>query len=289
MARRLVLSIFFSLLSLSLVAQTRPEQSPASEPLEIIDVHTHPEFSGKHEWGIDVTRDTYDKEWKEAGLVGAVGILHTQDGRVPDLGDRDVVYCGGVYGPVDVDGLEKGLESHAYGCLKIYLGYVHKWAYDPSYEPVYALAKKYGVPVIFHTGDTSTTRAKLKYADPLTIDEVAVDHPDVRFVIAHCGNPWIESAAEVAYKNPNVYIECSAMIVGDANDLSPQERETFIVKPIRWIFQYIDNPSKMMFGSDWPVTRIAPYVEAYKEAIPKKYWKAVFHDNAVKVFGLGKK
>ena len=35
------------------------------------------------------------------------------------------------------------------------------------------------------------------------------------FVIAHCGNPWIESAAEVAYKNPNVYIECSAMLTGD--------------------------------------------------------------------------
>jgi predicted TIM-barrel fold metal-dependent hydrolase len=46
------------------------------------------------------------------------------------------------------------------------------------YEPAYQLAQKYDVPVIFHTGDTYSVKAKLKYADPLTIDEVAVDHAD---------------------------------------------------------------------------------------------------------------
>ena len=67
--------------------------------------------------------------------------------------------------------------------------------------------------MVFHTGDTYSSRGKLKYADPLTIDEVAVDHRDVRFVIAHAGYLWIQSAAEVTYKNSNVFIEASAFML----------------------------------------------------------------------------
>ena len=39
-----------------------------------------------------------------------------------------------------------------------------------------------------------------------------------------------------------------------------------------------------MFGSDWPLVSMKPYVEAYKRAIPKEHWKAVFYDNAARVF-----
>jgi len=43
-----------------------------------------------------------------------------------------------------------------------------------------------------------------------------------------------------------------------------------------------------MFGTDWPLVSIKPYVEAHKRAIPKEHWRAVFHDNAVRVFKLQK-
>ena len=46
------------------------------------------------------------------------------------------------------------------------------------------------MPVFFHTGDTYSPEAKLKFAHPLGVDEVAVDHPDVKFVLCHLGNPW---------------------------------------------------------------------------------------------------
>ena len=161
---------------------------------------------------------------------------------------------------------------------------MHRYAYDQQYEPVYKLAEKYDVPVVFHTGDTYSAGAKLKYADPLTIDEVAVDHPRVRLVIAHCGNPWIESAAEVTYKNANVYIECSALLLGNLSEMPREKVETYVTRPIAWVFGYVEDPRKMMFGTDWPLTAMKPYVEAYKSAIPKAHWKAVFHDNAVRVF-----
>ena len=114
-------------------------------------------------------------------MVGAVSHTSvTGEGYVDELRAKNVIFCAGIGPKVDRAALEDGLKSGKFGCIKIYLGYVHVWAYDPAYEPVYALAEKYDVPVVFHTGDTYSIQGKLKYADPLTIDEVAVDHPRSR-------------------------------------------------------------------------------------------------------------
>ena len=67
--------------------------------------------------------------------------------------------------------------------LKVYLGYLHYGPEHDNYRPYYELAERHHLPVIFHTGDTFSPIAKLKYAHPLLIDEVAVDHPNVRFVL----------------------------------------------------------------------------------------------------------
>jgi uncharacterized protein len=259
-----------------------------SRALAIIDAHTHTNFSGDLEKTrrVPITREQYFKERQRAGVVA--GIAHTQAEAEssPDLRDQNVMSCIGIGARPNVPMIEDGLRSGRYGCIKIYLGYVHQYAYDKNYEPAYELAEKYDVPVVFHTGDTESTRAKLKFADPLTIDEVAVDHPKVRFVIAHCGNPWIESAAEVAYKNPNVYLEGSAFLIGDLDRMPRQKVDLYVVRPLSWIFGYVEDPTKLMFGSDWPLTDISSYVRAFKRAIPKEHWKAVFHDNAMRVFKL---
>ena len=168
--------------------------------------------------------------------------------------------------------------------MKIYLGYIARYASDPHYRPAYRLAEKHGVPVVFHTGDTYDRDGKLKYADPLTIDEVAVEHRKINFVIAHCGNPWIESAAEVAYKNPNVYLDGSAFLIGDLSQVPANKIEEYVVKPLRWVFGYVEDPTKLMFGSDWPLAPIGQYLEAFRKAIPREHWQAVFHDNALRVF-----
>ena len=246
----------------------------------------HSEHSGGPERtsGIAKTEAQYFKEWSEAGVVGAVAHVSPVGANYHDLKNRNVIHCAGVGLTIDTAGIEAGLKSGKYRCIKIYLGYVHRYAYDPAYNAVYRLAEKYDVPVVYHTGDTYSARAKVKYADPLTIDEVAVDHPRVKFVIAHCGNPWIESAAEVTYKNANVYMECSAMLIGNLDEMPKEKVETYVTKPIAWVFGYLEDPRKLMFGTDWPLTAMKPYVEAYKKAIPKEHWKAVFHDNAVRVF-----
>ena len=243
----------------------------------VIDVHVSTESAG----------DELAREWRAAGVVGGVAQPPPlKPSTVPKQQQGNVVSCTAVDDNVSVEQVEAGLKERRVGCLKVYLGYVHRYASDPVYKPFYQLAARYEVPVIFHTGDTSSKQAKLKYADPLTVDEVAVDHPSTTFVLAHCGNPWIESAAEVAYKNPNVYLECSALLAGDLSKMPQEKVDTYVVRPIAWIFGYLEDPSKLMFGSGWPGTKAGPYLEAYKRAIPKQYWPQVFHDNAAKIFKL---
>jgi predicted TIM-barrel fold metal-dependent hydrolase len=231
------------------------------------------------------SREELAAEMKRNHVVAAVSMAH--DGDVfADLSDLGIVQCAGVGTTVDAEALEAGLRSKRYRCLKVYLGYVHRFASDPAYEPVYRLAETYGVPVVFHTGDTDSRKAKLKFADPLTVDEVAVDHPGVTFILAHSGNPWIESAAEVAYKNPNVFLDGSAFLIGDLRSMPRADVDRYVVQPLRWVFGYVQDPRKLMFGTDWPLTEIGPYLDAFRRAIPRKHWKAVFHDNAARVFGI---
>src|SRR5262249_23311788 len=73
--------------------------------------------------------------------------------------------------------VERELKAGRVKALKGYLGYLHYGPEHAGYRAYYELAERYRIPVIFHTGDTWSPRAKLKYAHPLGVDEVAVDHP----------------------------------------------------------------------------------------------------------------
>ncbi len=260
----------------------------APADLRIIDAHVHTDFTGEPEpaSGIPETQQRFLEDLARAGVVGAVAHTDTAGGGYVDLSEHGVIHCAGVSSTPDTVRLADGLRSGRFRCLKIYLGYTYRFATDPVYGPVYRLAANLGVPVVFHTGDTYSSRGKLKYAHPLDVDEVAVDNPDVTFVIAHAGYPWFETAAEIAYKNPNVFIEASAFMVGSPSEVSSAWLERYVVQPIAWVFGYIEDPTKLMFASDWPLVDIAGYVDAYKRAIPQEHWQAVFHDNAARVFGL---
>lgn len=259
------------------------------QDLPVIDVHTHTMFSGKPEKtsGIMDSQESYLQEMKNAGVVGAIS--HTSQGGIgyhEELKKHGVIFCYGIRDKLDALDLEQSLKSKKYNCVKIYLGYSHHFANEPLFHPAYKLAAKYNVPVVFHTGDTYSIKAKIKYSDPMAIDEVAVDFPNTTFVIAHMGNPWIQTATEIAYKNPNVYIEASAIMIGDIKRLNSQALETQLIAPIRWSYQYMESPEKLMFGTDWPLTGMKDYIDAYKQAIPQKDWCKVFFENAVSVFHL---
>lgn len=266
-------------------ASETPGAPRGEAPLpRVIDAHAHFEdASGKVLPGPSAKMYA---EFAENNVLGAV--VHASRSGPPPAGYQDApvrfAVCAAVVPERTVKEVEAGLRDGRYSCMKVYLGYVPKFASDPFYAPFYRLAEKYDVPVVFHTGDTYDKMAKVKYADPLTVDEIAVTYPKVRFVIAHMGNPWIQSAAEVTYKNDNVYVDTSALMLGDLTKASEESVEELVVKPIHWFLLYVENPKKLLFGTDWPLLDVKSYIAAVKRAIPKKDWDDVFYLNATRVF-----
>jgi len=253
----------------------------------IIDAHAH--FHSKQQKNFNQPSEKILEEFQAANVRGSVIHLSESENFKVNLNRKGAVEwktCMGLHPGDQVKKVEKGIRDGRFQCLKVYLGYVPLWATDPFYIPFYRLAEEKGVPVVFHTGDTYDKNAKVKYADPLQIDEVAVDFPNVKFVIAHMGNPWFDSAAEVVYKNDNVYVDVSALVLGDVSKLSEQEKEELVKKPLRWFYSYVGDPKKFLYGSDWPLLKQKPYIDLMKEIIPEKDWELFFFENAKNVFGF---
>jgi predicted TIM-barrel fold metal-dependent hydrolase len=148
------------------------------------------------------------------------------------------------------DGLVRG--------IKLYPGYDLYAINDPSLETVFRIAAKYDVPVMIHTGDTYSKHAKVRQAHPLLVDDIAVDFPDVKFVICHLGNPWFQDTAEVLYKNENVYADISGLTLGDFS----YEFERYMLTRVKDMIMYMGDPGKqLLYGSDWPLVGMGAYVK----------------------------
>ncbi len=192
----------------------------------------------------------------------------------------------------DRDHLGRVAEALATGrvkALKGYLGYLHYAPDHEGYRRYYELAERFNVPFVFHTGDTYSPRAKLRYAQPLLIDDVAVDHPGVRFVMAHLGNPWLTDAAEVVYKNVNVWADLSGLLVGDAASFADEGRRELIADTaadVRRAFRYAERPNRFVYGSDWPLAPMAAYRDFVRSAIPEVFHDQVFGENARILFRI---
>lgn len=185
--------------------------------------------------------------------------------------------------------VESALAAKHVCALKGYLGYLHYGPDHPGYRPYYELAECYQLPVIFHTGDTYSPNAKLRFAQPLAVDDVAVDHPRVKFVLAHLGNPWMTDAAEVMYKNINVWADLSGLVIGDADSFAAPERQEMLEETrqaLRRAFRYAERPNRFLYGSDWPLVSMSEYRSFIAAAIPELYHPLVFEENARVLFHL---
>ena len=158
----------------------------------------------------------------------------------------------------DLFSVEERIRDGEVKGIKLYPGYDQYPINDPSLETVFRIAAKYAVPVLIHTGDTYAKHAKVRQAHPLLVDDVAVDFPDVKFVVCHLGNPWFQDTAEVLYKNDNVYADFSGLTLGEFT----YEFERYMVQRVKDMLMYMGDPGKqIMYGSDWPLVRMGPYVK----------------------------
>ena len=183
----------------------------------------------------------------------------------------------------DLDAILPGVKEGKVKGLKIYPGYEPFFPNDPKLEPAYAFAKEHGLPVMVHSGDTYTPKGKLKYSHPLHIDELAVDHPDVAFVICHIGNPWMRDTMEVLYKNANVYTDFSGLVLGDFED----RFESYMHKQVQEMLLYGVQPEKCLYGTDWPIASMESYLDFMGEMkIPVRDRRLMMYENAIRLFKL---
>lgn len=131
--------------------------------------------------------------------------------------------------------------------------------------------------------------AKVKYAHPLLVDEVAVEHRDVIFVMAHFGNPWITDAAEVLCKNENVWADLSGLLVGNEayfSALSEGGGMGRTAERIRQGIESTERPDRFLYGTDRPLAPMRAYWDFVEQLIPDEFHAAVFRENARAQFKL---
>ena len=121
---------------------------------------------------------------------------------------------------------------------------------DKNVYPFYEVINAAKLPVIFHTGHSGIGTGqpggggvRLKYGNPMDIDDVAVDFPDMLIIMAHPSFPWQDEAISVCLHKPQVYIDLSGW--------SPKYFSPTLVQYANTLLKH-----KVLFGSDYPL--IAP-------------------------------
>lgn len=112
------------------------------------------------------------------------------------------------------------------------------YPHDEAIRPLFEVAAKHRIPVTIHTGTSIFPRAKNRFADPIHVDDIATDFPDLTILVAHAGRPlWGETSFFLARRHANVYLELSGI---------PPKRL------LEHLPRLPEIAHKCIWGSDWP-------------------------------------
>jgi predicted TIM-barrel fold metal-dependent hydrolase len=152
---------------------------------------------------------------------------------------------------------------------------------DPSAYPLYEVIAEAGLPALFHSGQTGVGAGqrggggiRLKYSNPMHLDDVAVDFPDMPIIIAHPSVPWQDEALAVAGHKPQVYIDLSGW--------SPKYFPPQLLAQANSLLKH-----KVLFGSDFPALSPDRWLEDFaKLPIKDEVRPLILKENALRLFGL---
>jgi predicted TIM-barrel fold metal-dependent hydrolase len=152
---------------------------------------------------------------------------------------------------------------------------------DRAHYPLYAELESLGVPALFHTGQTGIGSGlpggrgiKLRYSDPMLLDDVAADFPGLTIIMAHPSVPWQDSAIAVAQHKANVYIDLSGW--------SPKYFPPQLVRAANTLLK-----DKVLFGSDYPLIKPDRWIRDFEQLdIKPEVRPLVMKENAVRALGL---
>lgn len=144
----------------------------------------------------------------------------------------------------------------------------------PALADLYQRASALGMPVMFHTGTSVFPGARNKYGNPMALDDVLVDFPDLKIIMAHGGRPlWMAECLFLLRRSRNVYLDISSIPPSRLLECFPQ------------LEQLAD---RTLFGSDWPgpgPNSIRQNIDAIRELpLSANTRRLVLGENAARLF-----
>jgi predicted TIM-barrel fold metal-dependent hydrolase len=146
---------------------------------------------------------------------------------------------------------------------------------------LYEVIAEHKLPAIFHSGHSGIGTGmpgggglRLKYSNPIHVDDVAVDFPDMKIIIAHPSWPWQDEALSVCLHKPNVYI-----------DLSGWSPKYFPPQLVQYANSQLKH--KMLFGSDFPLIPPDRWIKDFEDApFRPEVRELILKQNAIRALGL---
>jgi hypothetical protein len=118
---------------------------------------------------------------------------------------------------------------------------------NESLRYLYKRCEEEGIPVMFHTGTSIFAGARNRFADPIFVDDVAVDFPELKIILAHGGRPlWMDTCLFLVRRFQNVWMDISSIPPAKVLEYFPRLEEL---------------ADKVLFGTDWP----APMVRGMRD------------------------
>ncbi|SFG44693.1 hypothetical protein SAMN05518801_12727 [Novosphingobium sp. CF614] len=147
--------------------------------------------------------------------------------------------------------------------------------------PIYEVINEYGLPAIFHTGHSGMGTGmrggggmRLKFGQPILVDDVAVDFPDMKIILAHPSWPWVDESLSMALHKDNVFIDLSGW--------SPKYFQPQIIQ-----YANAQLRKKMLFGSDFPLIHPRKWIDAARQVgFKEEILPGIMKDNAARLLGL---
>ncbi|MCQ1955954.1 amidohydrolase family protein [Arthrobacter sp. zg-Y826] len=241
---------------------------------------------------LDTIAERY-REWRMAAVVftvDATTALGHEPNSIEEIAEgaarnNDVLIPFGSVDPLQgsraVDRARMLVEDYGVKGFKFHPSLQNFDPSDQQFYPIYEAISALGVPALFHTGQNGMGAGlpggygiKLAYSNPMLLDAVAADFPELQVIMAHPSVPWQDEANSIATHKANVWMDLSGW--------SPKYFPESLVRASNSMLQ-----DKVLFGTDYPLITPQKWLGAFEQqSFKDEVRPKILKDNAVRLLGL---
>ncbi|MFC1528797.1 amidohydrolase family protein [Candidatus Latescibacterota bacterium] len=275
----------------------------------IIDIHTHfwdfsdiasssivtAENAGGVNARFNFTSEMHLEETKAVDKSVVFGLrgkgINIPNDRVKaqvDIAPERLIFFTSV-NPSEEDYMEELERTHQdLGAQGIKLGPIYQGIHptDKRYREIYSYAQTHDLPILIHMATTFVNDYPIDFARPIYMDEIALDFPDLKIVLAHLGHPWIGETIAIIRKQPNVYADISGLYY----------RPWQFYNAMQLLVEY-GTWKKAFFGSDFPFTVPAESITGVRNVnhpvegtnlpkIPEEVIDGILNTDSLSILGI---